>query len=248
MVTPASKSSPGAARTGTLGRDDKRPANQRIALGRAGRVGCHRHRHDGQRAAEIIGHVVNHFARRRVGIDDSRPEHDRLFGHALERIQLLLLVAVAAESGHRAQDRKFRDDQVHDLGGLNPERAFAEEEAERIGQLVIAHLQDALIDCEDRDPRRPVGLVADAQRFARFRDGGCLQIDLQAPLFDVRRERNDAVAERAGENFLRIERPNQRDVDVAAAFEAVRHADALNAAGRVRFEPAGARRPCRARS
>ena len=66
-------------------------------------------------------------------------------------------------------------DQVHDLRRLDPERAFAEEESERIGQLVIAHLQDALIDREDRDLRWPVGLVADAQRLARFRDRGRLR-------------------------------------------------------------------------
>ena len=70
----------------------------------------------------------------------------------------------------RAQDGKLRHDQVHDLRGLDAERAFAEEKSERIGQLVIAHLQDALIDREDGDLRRPVGLVIDVQRLARLRD------------------------------------------------------------------------------
>ena len=49
-----------------------------------------------------------------------------------------------------------------------------------------------------------------------------MDVDLEATLFDIRCERNHAVAERTDENFLRIERAHERDVDVTAAFEAFR--------------------------
>ncbi len=218
-------------------RDHKRSANQCVALRRAGRVIGHRHSHYRERAAEIIRHVVDDFACRWVGVHDTRPIDHRLFGDPLEGIQLLPIVAVTAERGHRAQNGKFRHDQVHDLRGFDAEGALAEEEAERIGQLVIAHLQDALIDREDRDPGGPVGLIADMKRLAWFRDCGGLQIHFEPALLDVRRERDHPIAERAGKDFFRIERANQRDVDVAAPLEAIRHSDSLDAAGRIGLEP-----------
>ena len=144
-------------------RDDKRSANQRIALRRAGRIVRHRHRHDRQRAAEIIRHIIDHFAR---VVSASMIPDQNTTGFSVTRLNgfnCFCDVAVATEGGDRAQDRELRHDQIDDLRRLDAERAFAEEEPERIGQLVIAHLQNALIDREDRDLRWPIGLVADAQ-------------------------------------------------------------------------------------
>ncbi len=100
----------------------------------------------------------------RAGVDDAGPEDDRLFRDALEGIELLL--AVAAEGRGAAQDGEFRQDEIDDLLRLHHQRGLAEEVRERVGKLIIADLQDALIDREDRDARRPVGLVADVQRLA----------------------------------------------------------------------------------
>ncbi len=96
-------------------RDDERPAHNRILLGRTGRVGRNGHGHDGERAVEIIGHIVGDFALGPVGIDHARPENDRLFRDALERIQTLLGVAIAARRRTGAEDGKFRHDQIDDL-------------------------------------------------------------------------------------------------------------------------------------
>jgi hypothetical protein len=91
---------------------------------------------------------------------------------------------------------------------VSTERAFAEEKPERVRQFVIADLQNALIDREDRNPGWPVGLIADVQRLAWLRDRSRLQIDLQSPLLNVRGERDDSIAQRTGKNLLRVECAN----------------------------------------
>ena len=47
-------------------RDDERSAHQRDLFRRAGRIIRHRHRHHGQRAAEIIRHIVDRLRARSV--------------------------------------------------------------------------------------------------------------------------------------------------------------------------------------
>ena len=68
------------------------------------------------------------------------------------------------------QNGKLRQNEIDDLRGLDRERGLAEEIAKRIGRLEIGHLQNALVDREDDDARRPIGLVADLERLARFRE------------------------------------------------------------------------------
>ena len=64
-----------------------------------------------------------------------------------------------------------------------------------------------------------------------------MQLDLQPPLFLVRRERQHRVAERAHEDFLRVECANERDVHITGPVETFGHANALHAAGGVALEP-----------
>ena len=142
-----------------------------------------------------------------------------------------------AERGQRAKQRKFRNDKIDNLRRLDAERAFAEEKSERIRRFVIGDLQNSLVDREDDDLAGPIGLVTDVQRLARLRIGRRIELDLEPALFDVGGERHNAVAQRADEDFFRIERANERDVDVTAAFEIFRHTNVLDAAGGVRLEP-----------
>src|SRR5207253_8911255 len=88
------------------------------------------------------------------------------------------------------------------------------------------------------DFRRTIGFVADAQCVSGFNGGRGLDVDLEATLFDVRCERDDAVTERADENFLGIERAHESNADVSAAFEAFGQANVLDAAGGIRLKPA----------
>ena len=75
------------------------------------------------------------------------------------------------------------------------------------------------------------------ERLTGLGDRRRVQLHLQPPPLDVRGERHHSIAQRAGKDFLRIERSNQRDVDVAAAFETIRHFDPLHGTHRVRLEP-----------
>jgi len=75
------------------------------------------------------------------------------------------------------------------------------------------------------------------QWVARLRIGRCVNFNIEPALFFVRGEWNDAVTQRADENFLRIQRADERDVDVTTAFEIFRNTNVLDAAGRVRVEP-----------
>ncbi len=108
-------------------RDDEGTTNGRFLFARTRRVRGESDRHDGERAVEIIGHIVGDFAFRRVGIDDPRPEDDRLFGHALKGVEALLGLAVAARRGRRAQDGKLGQNEIDDLRRLDRERRLAEK-------------------------------------------------------------------------------------------------------------------------
>ena len=109
---------------------------------------------------------------------------------------------------------------------------------ERIRRFVIGDLQNSLVDGKNDDFRRTIGFVADAQCVSGFDGGRGLDVDLEATLFDVRCERDDAVTERADENFLGIERAHESNADVSAAFEAFGQANVLDAAGGIRLKPA----------
>ena len=181
--------------------DYKRSANQSAALGRPYRVVRDRDSHDFQRAVEIIGHVINDFTLRVVGVDDAGPKHDRFFRYSFERIQTLN-VAAAAESRDRTQERKFRNNQIDDLRGVDPQRAFTKIKCQRIGCLVVCDLKNSFIDREDDDLAWSIRVISDAQRLTRF-GGRCgVNVDLELTFLFVRRKGNDAVAERADENFL----------------------------------------------
>src|SRR5947207_11696034 len=104
----------------------------------------------------------------RVCVDYAGPKHDRFFRDALERVQSLRPLAVAAKCGERTQQRKFWNDKIDNLRRLHTESAFAKEIRQRIRRLVISDLQNSLIDCEDDDLARTIGFVADMQRFARL--------------------------------------------------------------------------------
>src|SRR6266404_2318915 len=101
------------------------------------------------------------------------------------------------------QERKFRNDKVDNLCGVDPQHAFAEIKLERVRRFVIGDLQNSFVDREDDDLARPV----------RF------------------------VTELADKDFFGVERPNECDVDVTAAFEIFRNADVLDAAGAACLEP-----------
>ena len=145
--------------------------------------------------------------------------------------------AVAAKRGERTQQRKFWNDQIDNLRRLYAESAFAKEIGQRIGRLVICYLQNSLVDREDDDLARTIGLVADVQRFARLCFCCGLEIDLEPAVFNIRDERDDAITERADENFFGIERPDKRDIHIAAALKTLRQTNVLNAARGVRLKP-----------
>src|SRR5207244_2496238 len=67
-------------------RDYERTANERFTFARTDGVVRNRDGHDLERAVKVIRHVVTDFALLIVGVDDARPDHDRLFSDALERI------------------------------------------------------------------------------------------------------------------------------------------------------------------
>ena len=105
-------------------------------------------------------------------------------------------VAAAAEGRDRAEQGKFRNDQIDDLRGLDPERALAKEEADRVRCFKIGDLQDSLIDREENDLAGAICLVRKAKRFSRLDRWRRLQIKGEAALLDVGGEMNDAVTER----------------------------------------------------
>src|SRR5947207_114794 len=100
-------------------RDYKGASDQCFSLGRANTVRCHGHSRDLHRAIEIIRNVIHHLALFRTGIDYSGPENYRLFSDTLKWIEVLN-VAAAAISRRRSEKRKLRQDQVHDLRGVDP--------------------------------------------------------------------------------------------------------------------------------
>ena len=151
-------------------RDHKRSANQGFALGRPGGVIRNRNRHHLEGAVKKIRHIVSDFARSRVGPENTRPKHHRLFRDALERIKPLN-VAAAAEGRDRAEQGKFRNDQIDDLRGLDLERALAKEKADRVRCFKIGDLQDSLIHREENDFGGAIRLVGDVKRFSRLDRG-----------------------------------------------------------------------------
>src|SRR5262249_57707052 len=105
---------------------------------------------DNKGAMEIMRKVIKHFALGAIGIDDARPKDDWLFRYPLEWIQALN-VATAAESRHRTQQRKFRNDKIYNLRCVDAQYAFAEVESERIRRLVIGDLQNPFVHREHDD-------------------------------------------------------------------------------------------------
>src|SRR5207237_9289928 len=151
--------------------------------------------------------------------------------------QSLFPFAVAAESRQRTQQRKLRDDKIDNLRRFHTEGALAKEIGQRIGRLIIGYLQNSLIDREDDNLAWTIRFVADVQRLARLRFRHRLQIDVQPALFDVGRERDDAVTEWADKNFFGIEPPHKRDIHVAAALKILRQTNVLDAARGLGLEP-----------
>ena len=82
-----------------------------------------------------------------------------------------------------------------------------------------------------------IGLVTDVERVAGLHRGRAVEIDLQPAFFDVRGKGDNAIAQRTDEDFLRIKSADERDVDVAAAFEGFGQPNVLNAARGVRLKP-----------
>ena len=146
-------------------------------------------------------------------------------------------VAAAAKCRHRAQQRKFRNDEIDNLRGVDAQHAFAEVKSERIRRFVIGDLKNSFVDGENDNLTRPIGFVIDVQWFARFRSRRCVDFNFEPALFLVRSKRHDAVAQWTDEYFLRINRADERHVDVTATFEVFRNTNVLHAAGRVCSEP-----------
>jgi hypothetical protein len=76
------------------------------------------------------------------------------------------------------QNRKFGNDEIDDLRGLDRECAFAEKIGERVGRLVIRDLENSLVDSEDNDFAGTVGLLGDVEEFPRLNCGSGLQLDV----------------------------------------------------------------------
>ncbi|WP_423762290.1 hypothetical protein [Burkholderia sp. NLJ2] len=187
---------------------------------------------------EIVGHRVAQ-ARVAVHVDDPRPVDDRLVALALERVQLATdrVVGVAAGRGHRHQLLEVREDQVQDLRRADFEHPLAEEELQRIAELVARDLQDAFVDREHDDLRGLCRMHGEGGRIARLHERWRIDAQRIAARVEVHRERHDAVAQRAHEDLVRRRIADVLHVDVAVAFETGRHRDVLDRARRIRMEP-----------
>ena len=82
------------------------------------------------------------------------------------------------------------------MRGLDPERALAKEEPDRVRCFKIGDLQNSFIDREENDLAGAICLIGNVKRFSRLDRGRRLQIKRQLALFDVGGEMDDAVTER----------------------------------------------------
>ena len=81
---------------------------------------------------------------------------------------------VAARCGCEPQLTELGQDQIENLQRRHFERALREEVAERIGRAVARDLQDAFVDREQHQARRPRGAVTERDLLARLRERGRL--------------------------------------------------------------------------
>ena len=123
------------------------------------------------------------------------------------------------------------------MPGADFERGFADERRERLRCLVARDAMDAFIHRPHDDARRARRGEADGQAFAGPHADGCVERDGELTAIIRHAERRDAGAERAGENFRRVERTHERDVHIRPALDALRHGDVLHARCGVALEP-----------
>ena len=205
---------------------------------RADAIGRHRHRHHAQLAVEVVRHGVAEVLLA-IDIDNARPVHHRLVALALERIELAAdrRIRIAARCRHRHQLLEVGQDQVEDLRGGDLQHAFAEEELQRIAQLVTRHLQDAFVHRKHHRPGRLRGMQFEGHRVARLDQRRRLQGQRVAMRVEVDRERHHAIAQRAHEHLVRGRIADVLHVDVAVALEIRRYRDVLHRTGGVGMEP-----------
>ena len=144
----------GRQRGGRIGREHEIAAHRGGSPPRADQVGRHRHRHHAQLAVEIVRHRVLEILLA-VHVDDAGPVDHRLVALALEGIELApdRVAAVAARRRRGHQLLEVGQDEVEDLRRLHVEHALAEEELQRIAELVVRDLQDAFVHREHHDAR-----------------------------------------------------------------------------------------------
>lgn len=187
---------------------------------------------------EIVRHAVLEVAFARH-IHDARPIGHRLVVLALEGIELATDGVAAVTAGRRRglQFLEVRQDQVENLRRLHFQHALAEEEFQRIAQLVMGHAQDAFIHREYHHPCRLGGVQPEGGGLARLDQLGHIQLQGVAARVDIDRERHHAKAQRAHENLVRRGIADILDIDIAVTLETGRHGDVLHRIGGLCREP-----------
>ena len=199
----------------------------------------HRNRHDADLAVEVVRHRVDELLLA-ADFGNAGPVGHRLVTLAFERVEVEIqpFARIAARRrGQRHQLAELRQDQIQDLRAAHVQFALAEEELQRILQAVTRHLQNALIDGEQRHLLRRIGLDRHRQVFTRLDDRRRRHLEAVLARLGADLERHHAVAQRTHEDLAGVDVAHELHVDVAVALHAGRHADRLHRAGGIAVEP-----------
>ncbi len=224
---------------GRVGSQHQRPARDAGGLGAARSILRHGHGHDVEPAREVIRHGVADLPPIGSGGDEAGPEdHGRLLA-AFEGVEVQAqgFVGITAEGLVAGDVGKLGQDEVHELLGLCFEGAFAVQVRERVGQLVVGDLVDARVHRIDDHAAGARGLEADLELVTGADFFRRVECDLDAPFVRIGGEMRDGMAERGGEEFLRVESAHEGCADISGTLKRVRHADGLHSGWSARFEP-----------
>ena len=94
--------------------------------------------------------------------------------------------------------------------------------AERIGSLVIGHLENAFIHGQDHDLSGLVGFVFYRERLTGARLRGNINGNFSDPVLFADRKRSDAIAQRAHVNLFGISGANKGNIHIAIALQSGR--------------------------
>ncbi len=174
-----------------------------------------------------------------IDLDQPGPVGHRRHPLAAKRVQVTTEQTFGIATGRRThvQACELRQHQIEDLPGPDFQHPLGEEAVERVGQAITGDLENALIDREQHQPGRALGLHRDRQRFARTNPIGRIDPQRRPTRTAIDRERDDAVTQRTHEDFVRSGIAQELDVHIAIAFEVAGHPYALHRGGGLGLEP-----------